>query len=1171
MNRTGCVILLIILACSHIPAITGESEQGPNKTDTTRASSVPTLKYGRGVNISRADASFLGEYPGDISGMGFSGVGDVNGDGYYDIMVGGQYNDEAGVNAGKAYLVFGKSYGWERSINLSQADASFLGEREGDMAGRHTTGAGDVNRDGFDDILISAPFYDRDPDEMNIGKVYLIYGKRTGWEKNTPLNESDASFIEDDWGSRTGYVGLNVEGVGDVNGDGYDDFVIGIPMNHSCVYRGQAHLFLGNEKGWGKDTNLSEADVTIEGIWEGPYLNNILGMAAEDIGDINGDGIDDLFISMRHAFEGKGGGAIFFGKRSGWSNFIDISDCDASIIGTSNETDEWTLAGEFISGAGDVNGDGINDILISSRFEEGESNRVSLFYGRKKGWARNMSLDEADSEFLSERWDVKIRCSEAGDVNGDGYDDIVLSAPFLDSGGPRYGKVYLYTGQEDPWGKGMNISSCDATFIGEVEWDCAGYWIDGVGDVNGDGYDDIFIGAPWNWENGYVPKSGGEETRDRIGAGKVYLIFPFENHKPTQISSVSVYSDTLYSNEAFYVKQDSTLFMQLVGSDINSTCVDIAYVKVSSNASDPAGIRIPLIETGPNTGIFRNSLQLLDCSDEKRRTLHSGNWENITVMSSVDPSVRAFVWTTDAVNILKVEHDQSIIEDKEFELEFSAYGYNQVSIWDLQTDAGWLNWDPTGHNLTGTPDNGDVGTYFIKLNITDSLGSYDEINCTLEVTNRDPIISFTPSTSAYEDNEYSVDLDADDEGQGDTTWTLVKGPTWLSLDAASGLLNGTPSNDDVGTHQIEVLFDDGNGGNDTLDYVLTVYDENDVPQLIVDPLTEVYQDGTYMLLLEALDVDIISDTISWELNTNADWLSLEQVDKKLIGTPTKYDIGEFWVNITISDGRGGTDFSNFTITVFNINDPPEWLGLSSYEIDVRAGTQAVFPFIGNVTDIDNSTEDLRFFSSSPSVTFGPEGLIILYDNKTAELQEDVTITISDGEYSARFVLNIDLKPSWKVTSEYLGWDEGGALNISVSGVPGMDLFIFLSELGYLRMEEKEDGDYTLIVPEKHIEGGRNYSYFFTDREGGPDLTYGAHNGFILSPKGSTSDEGGGFLGISILIVVLLLIFTAVVVFLVLKSKGIIMKEGQEEKEELFGVGVERGEVKGGPLSRTRTL
>ena len=132
----ACLTVLILIT----PTSTAETAMGLNEP----------------ISLGNSNASFIGETGGDQSGKTVAGAGDVNGDGYDDLLIGAFLNDDAHINAGQVYLIFGRSSGWTMDIDLSKANASFVGEERDDQAGIDAAGVGDVNNDGYDDIVIGA-------------------------------------------------------------------------------------------------------------------------------------------------------------------------------------------------------------------------------------------------------------------------------------------------------------------------------------------------------------------------------------------------------------------------------------------------------------------------------------------------------------------------------------------------------------------------------------------------------------------------------------------------------------------------------------------------------------------------------------------------------------------------------------------------------------------------------------------------------------------------------------------------------------------------------------------------------------------------------------------------------------------------------------------------------
>jgi hypothetical protein len=460
--------------------------------------------------LSDSHASFLGEDGGDRSGIKVAMAGDVNGDGYDDILIGADSDEESGDTAGKAYLIFGKVTGWNMDVNLSNADASFLGEDQGDFAGWSLACAGDVNSDGFDDILIGA-WRDEEFD-TNAGQTYLILGKSSGWSRDVNLSNSDASFLGELNGAYSGY---SVDGCGDVNGDGYDDILIGARYDDEGGFEfGQVYVIFGKSSGWAMDTSLSSADASY---W-GEDSSDFAGWSVAGAGDVNGDGLDDILIGATGDEEGGGNNAgqtyLILGKTSGWAMDVSLSQADASFIG--EDVGDWS--GNSIDGAGDVNGDGYDDILIGANLDEeagANAGQTYLILGKSSGWVMDVSLSNADASFLGEDAGDSSGFSVAicGDVNSDGYDDILIGAPGDEDGGAGAGQSYLILGKQTGWTMDTSLSNSDASFWGEDSMDNAGWSVAGGGDVNSDGYDDILIGA-------YFDEEGSSN-----GAGQTYLVF----------------------------------------------------------------------------------------------------------------------------------------------------------------------------------------------------------------------------------------------------------------------------------------------------------------------------------------------------------------------------------------------------------------------------------------------------------------------------------------------------------------------------------------------------------------------------------------------------------------------------------------------------------------------
>ena len=469
------------------------------------------------IDLSRAHASFWGDTASEYSGWAVSDTGDVNGDGYDDIVIGAPLNSRAHGTAGQIYVFFGKPSGFKMDMDCVNADASFVGETSGDWAGSAVAIAGDVNGDGYDDIVIGAR-YNSEAHASYSGQVYLVLGKSSGWASGTDLSAASASF----WGEEAwDEAGFSVAGAGDVNNDGYDDFIIGAPRNsETASSAGQVYLIHGKASGWSMDSDLSGASAS----FRGEAASDNAGWCIAGAGDVNRDGFDDILIGAPQNSEAhfwySGQAYLVLGKASGWGMDTGLGGSSATFWGENG----WDFAGYSVAGAGDVNGDGYDDMIIGAyqnNEAHGTAGQTYLVLGKPTGWAANTDLSAASASFWGENGNdySGMNVAGAGDVNNDGYDDFLISSPYNDAAHTDAGQVYLILGKATGWAMDRDLSTAEGSFLGENANDNIGYGnygvqIGGGGDVNGDGYADILIGAMWNSEA-------------HGNAGQTWLITPF--------------------------------------------------------------------------------------------------------------------------------------------------------------------------------------------------------------------------------------------------------------------------------------------------------------------------------------------------------------------------------------------------------------------------------------------------------------------------------------------------------------------------------------------------------------------------------------------------------------------------------------------------------------------
>ncbi len=409
-----------------------------------------------GQDIDVAEYSYCGEQDGDVLTI-VSGAGDVDGDGIGDFLLGAHGNDEAGLDAGQAYLVLGRVDGWPPDMPIGDADASFLGEGAGDAAGHLLSPAGDANGDGLGDFLIGAPYADQGG--LWTGKVYLFLGKQSGWQPDTPLSASDASFV--------GYEQLGLvstTGGGDLDGDGLDDLTIGDMHYWDPVEKrsGQIHLFHGREWGWSNGVPLLSSDAS----WVGesqPVPVQQYGSAAYAgfVGDVDGDGLDDLLASAP-GFPGTSTGKAYLvlGKESGWAPETPLELANGWLTGEA-APDRFQCGVIGIRGY-DADGDGFDDMACSAHKNDQAAQNAGKTYLIRGGADLDGDLgDRIAATFLGADSLDMIEGSLVGDLDADGYDDLAIGSGENDEFGNDAGQVWLFFGAPCVDGDGDGFTDCE--------------------------------------------------------------------------------------------------------------------------------------------------------------------------------------------------------------------------------------------------------------------------------------------------------------------------------------------------------------------------------------------------------------------------------------------------------------------------------------------------------------------------------------------------------------------------------------------------------------------------------------------------------------------------------------------------------------------------------------